>query len=70
MARKPAMMPMASSSSGAGRRFLALLAVCVGVALVLRDPIGAAHLVQRLADGAGDVVDALGRFGSALSRAS
>jgi hypothetical protein len=35
---------------------------------VIRDPVGAAHTVQRLVGWAGEIVDAFGAFGSALSR--
>jgi hypothetical protein len=70
MARKATMMPMTSGRSGTGRRLLAALVALVLVALVLRDPVGAAHTVQRLAGWASDVIDALSTFGSALSRTS
>jgi hypothetical protein len=70
MARKATMMPMTSGGSGTGRRLLAALVALVLVALVLRDPVGAAHTVQRLASWASDVVDAISTFGSALSRTS
>jgi hypothetical protein len=72
MARRTTMMqPMINGGGGGtGRRVLTVLVVLVLVALVLRDPIGAAHTVQLLAEWAGDALDALGKFGSALSRTS
>jgi hypothetical protein len=64
-------MPVvAGGGSGIGQRLVTALIVLVLLALVLRDPVGAAHTVQRLAGWASDVVDALGTFGSALSRTS
>jgi hypothetical protein len=63
------MMPM-TSGTGTGRRLLIALVGIVVVALVIRDPDGAAHVVQRLAVGANELLDALSTFGSALSRTS
>jgi hypothetical protein len=63
------MMPM-TSGTGTGRRLLVTLVAIVVVALVIRDPDGAAHVVQRLAAGASEVLDALTTFGSALSETS
>ena len=71
MARRATTMPViAGGGSGAGRRAVIVLIALVLLALVLRDPVGAAHTIQRLAGWAGDVVDALSTFGSALSGAS
>jgi NAD(P)-dependent dehydrogenase (short-subunit alcohol dehydrogenase family) len=71
MARRSTTMPVITGGgSGIGRRVVTALVVLVLLALVLREPVGAAHAVQRLAGWAGDVVDALGTFGSALSRTS
>jgi hypothetical protein len=71
MARRTTTMPLiAGGGSGAGRRAGTVLIALLLLALVIRDPIGAAHTVQRLAAWAGDLVDALGTFGSALSEAS
>jgi hypothetical protein len=67
MARKATMMPMAANG-GVGRRVLAALAAVVLLALVIRDPVGAAHTVQRLAAWASEALDALETFGAALSR--
>jgi hypothetical protein len=64
------MTPMVGGGGDTGRRVVTTLAVLLLLALVLRDPVGAAHTVQRLAGWASDVVDALGTFGSALSRTS
>lgn len=71
MTRRPTMMPMMSGGgSGTGRRFLITLGVLVVLALVLRDPVGSAHTLQRLAEWASNFLDALSAFGSALSRPS
>jgi hypothetical protein len=70
MARNATMMPMMSGGRGTGRRLVAVLVALVLVAMALRDPVGAAHTVQRLAGWATDLVDALSTFGAALSSAS
>jgi hypothetical protein len=71
MARRTTTMPVVDGGgSGIGRRVVTALTVLVLLALVLRDPVGAAHAVQRLAGWAGEIIDALGTFGSALSRTS
>lgn len=71
MARRTTTMPViAGGGSGTGRRAAAVLIAVVLLALVIRDPVGAAHTVQRLAVWAGDIVDALSTFGSALAEAS
>lgn len=70
MARRATMTPMMGGGTGTGGRLLVALVAIVLVALVLRDPAGAAHGVQRLAAWASYVLDALSTFGSALSRTS
>jgi hypothetical protein len=69
MARRTAMMPMASGS-GLGRRVVGTLVVLGLLALVIRDPVGAAHTVQQLAGWATDALDSLEKFGAALSGTS
>jgi hypothetical protein len=69
MARKATMMPM-TSGSGIGRRIVVTLAVLAGLALTIRDPVGAAHTVQQVAAWVGEALDALVKFGSALSGTS
>jgi hypothetical protein len=69
MARKATMMPMASGG-GLGRRVVATLVGFVLLALVIRDPVGAAHTVQQLATWASEALDALEAFGAALSGTS
>jgi hypothetical protein len=67
MARNATMMPMTRGGSGTGRRLLAVLVALLALALVLRDPVGAAQTVQQLARWGSDVLDALSVFGAALS---
>lgn len=67
MARKATMMPMMNSGSGTGRRLLTMLVALVLLALVLRDPIGAARTVEQLAAWGGAALDAVTQFGAALS---
>jgi hypothetical protein len=69
MARKATMMPMAGGS-GLGRRVVAALVGLALLALVIRDPVGAAHTVQQLAELAGEGFDALEAFGAALAGTS
>ena len=71
MARRTTTMPViAGGGSGTGRRAVIVLIAFVLLALVIRDPVAAAHTVQRLAGWAADIVDALSTFGSALSEVS
>lgn len=67
MNRKTAMMPM-MSGGGFGRRVVAALAGLVLLALVLRDPVGAAQAGKQAAAWVGEFLDALETFGAALSR--
>jgi hypothetical protein len=67
MARKATMMPMANGG-GTGRRVVVTLVVLTLVALVLRDPVGAAGTVEQVGEWFGVVVDSLARFGEALAR--
>ncbi len=62
------MMPMMGGNGGSGRRIVATLTGLAFVVLMLRDPIGAAHAVQQVWSWCGSVIDALGAFGSALSK--
>jgi hypothetical protein len=69
MARKATMLPMAGGS-GLGRHVVATLVGLALLALVIRDPVGAAHTVQQLAAWAGEVLDALETFCAALAETS
>ncbi|MBP2340270.1 hypothetical protein JOF41_006448 [Saccharothrix coeruleofusca] len=60
------MMPITGGQGG--RKVVPLLVLLVLLALVLRDPVGAAHAAQRLGDWGGYVLDALGTFGSTVGR--
>jgi hypothetical protein len=67
MARKTTMMPM-TSGSGAGSRVLTALVCLVLLALVIRDPVGAAEFVGRVGQLIDVALDALSVFGAALTR--
>jgi hypothetical protein len=54
--------------SGIGHRVAATLIGLVLVALVVRDPVGAAATVERIWAFSAHVLDALTQFGDALSR--
>ncbi|WP_033439378.1 hypothetical protein [Saccharothrix sp. NRRL B-16314] len=67
MARK-AMMPMMGGTGQGGRKAATSVVLVLLMVLVLRDPVGSAHVVQQLANWGGDVLDALGTFGTAVSK--
>jgi len=60
------MMPMTSGSGGGGRRVIGALVALVLLTLVVRDPVGAAHVTQQLAARATEALDALARFSNEL----
>ncbi|SES37930.1 hypothetical protein SAMN05216188_14610 [Lentzea xinjiangensis] len=67
MGRKQTMMPTVGGGGRGGR----LMAVGIGLVLlglILRDPVGAAHLARQAAVWFGSVLEALSSFGSALSQ--
>jgi hypothetical protein len=69
MARKTTMMPMVNGgTSDTGRRVVTALAMLVLLALVLRDPVGAAVAVEQVAAWGTTALDRLAQFVSALSR--
>ena len=65
MSRRTAMMPM--TAGGAAGRVVGALVIIVLLTLVVRDPIGSAHGFRTLLGWAGDVIDGLATFASALS---
>lgn len=65
MSRRTAIMPM--TAGGAGGRVAGTLVALALLTLVIRDPIGAAQTVHTLLGWAGDVIDGLATFASALS---
>ena len=65
MSRRTAMMPM--TAGRAGSRVVGMLVTLVLLTLVIRDPIGAAQTVHTLLGWAGNVIDGLATFASALS---
>lgn len=60
------MMPTTGSAGSTGRRFLAALVGLVLLALIIRDPVGAAGFAEQLGAWSATALDALVRFGSAL----
>jgi hypothetical protein len=61
------MLPMVAGGGGTGRRIVGVLFMVGLIALVIRDPVGAAQTVQQLARWGSDFLDALSAFGAALS---
>jgi hypothetical protein len=71
MARKTTtMMPMPSmgASGGTGRKVVAMLVFVVVIALVIKDPAGAAVVAQRIGTLIGSALDGLGSFATALAQ--
>lgn len=66
MARKQTMMPL-STNGGTGRRVALTLAALVVLALVIRDPAGAAVIARQLATWGGAILDGVVAFFRELS---
>jgi hypothetical protein len=63
------MLPvMSGGRSRTGGRIITAVVVVALLALVVRDPVGAAATVERIWTFSGHVLDALTQFGNALSR--
>jgi hypothetical protein len=60
-------MPTVGGGSGTGLRVVGVLIGVALFALLLRDPVGAAGTVETVAAWCGQAIDALARFGAALS---
>ena len=67
MAHKTTMAPMVGADGGLGRKIVGVLVTLAVLAMVIHDPAGSAHTVVAVAQWAGTVVDALSKFGQALS---
>lgn len=66
MAKKQTMMPLPAGGR-TGRRLLVLLLVVTMVALIIRDPVGAATAVRQLATWGGAALDGFAAFAEAVS---
>jgi hypothetical protein len=68
MARRATMLPMSGTSGGGlGFRVIGTVVGLVMFALLLRDPVGAAGAVEQACAWCAAALDALARFGAALS---
>jgi hypothetical protein len=68
MARRTTMLPMPGTNRGGmGFRVIGTVVGLVMFALLLRDPIGAAGAVEQAGAWCAAALDALARFGTALS---
>jgi hypothetical protein len=68
MARRASMLPMSGARGGGmGFRVIGTVVGLVLFALLLRDPVGAAGTVEQVGAWCAAAIDALSRFGAALS---
>jgi hypothetical protein len=56
------------ASGGTGRKVVAMLVFVVVIALVIKDPAGAAVVAQRIGTLIGSALDGLGSFATALAQ--
>lgn len=68
MGRKTAQLVPGIGSNGGGGRVVRRGIALVALGMVLRDPVGAATVVQHMWTWCGQALDSLTTFGSAVSR--